>query len=97
MDCIIYSNLILSNSRLLVGSKTSAITKTITGALENSAYYKAYQNNMDEKSYIGNPKLRLETLKTGHHTTLFNNEAYVTVSNEYSNCLVRFLASYYIK
>ena len=89
IDLFWNSSLLLSDSRLLVGSKTSAITKVITGALESSAYYKAYQNNMDEQSYIGNATLRLETLKTSHRTALFDNEAYVTVSNVYSNCLVR--------
>ena len=78
-------------SRLLVGSKTSAITKKITHALKNSGYHKAYLNNMNEESYIGNTTLRMETLQTGHHTTLFDNEAYVVASKDYSNCLVRYL------
>ena len=75
--------------RLLVGSKTSAITKWVTGSSESSTYYKAYQKNMDEDSYIGNTTLRMEFLQTKHHTTVFDNEAYVLVSKDYSNCLVR--------
>ena len=43
---------------------------------------------MNEESYIGNTTLRMETLQTGHHTTLFDNEAYVVASKDYSNCLV---------
>ena len=44
---------------------------------------------MDEDSYIGNTTLRMEFLQTKHHTTVFDNEAYVLVSKDYSNCLVR--------
>ena len=44
---------------------------------------------MDEDSYIGNTTLRMEFLQTRHHTTVFDNEAYVLVSKDYSNCLVR--------
>ena len=71
-------------------SRTSAITKQITGALENSAYHKAFQNNMDDQSYIGNTTLRMETLQTGHHMTVFDNEAYVVASKDYTKCLVSF-------
>ena len=78
--------------RVITPGKTSGTTQTITKAPVGSVYQKVFKNNMNEKSYENDFDLSMQRLLSGHHLTLFSQEAFVETSPEFTNCMVGILS-----
>ena len=77
-----------SFERVIVGSKTSGTTQTLSKAPIGTVYRKVYNNNIDDDSYSESVYEGIQRLLQEPSTTLWAQDTYVFSSQEYIDCEV---------
>ena len=88
-----FNNVYKSFVRVIVESKTSGTTQTLSKAPVGTVYNKVYGNNIDDDSYSESVYEGIQRLLQEPSTTLWAQDTYVFSSQEYIDCQVFLMES----